>query len=127
MTNHILIVDDNDAFREVLSDFFESYEFKVTQASHAIEALEVLENHSFDAIIVDVLMPKMNGLDFAKRILSSAKPTPIAIISGYTDQSNFEEIIKSPYLIGFFPKPFNELKLISEIQSKIQSYKELSI
>ena len=127
MANHILIIDDNDAFREVLSDFFESYDFKVTQASHAVAALEILEKQGFDCIIVDVLMPKMNGLDFAKKILSSTKPTPIAIISGYTDQSNFEEIIKSPYLIGFFPKPFNETKLISEIQSKIQSNKELSL
>jgi len=127
MGYEILIIDDNDAFREVLSDFFESYEYKVTQAPSAIIALDLLNHKKFECIIVDVLMPKMNGLEFTQKVFNSSKPIPVAIMSGYSDHVNFDEVKKSPYLVGFYPKPFNETKLITDIQNKISANRGLSI
>lgn len=121
MDSNILIIDDNDAFREALSDLFESYGFKVTQAFSPMTALTLIENTHFDCIIVDILMPKMNGIEFTKVVLKSDKPTAIAIVSGYTDKSNFTEVDHSPYFVGFFPKPFDESKLITAVKNKINN------
>ena len=69
--SHILIVDDDDKIRELLKEFLTENNFLITTAAYATEALEKLNSISFDLIIIDIMMPGMNGYELTKKIRES--------------------------------------------------------
>lgn len=81
----ILLVDDNklglDARRSVLEEFG----YKITTAADGVEALDRFRGGSFDLIITDYKMPRMDGLEFIKQVRKSAAGTRIILLSGYVD------------------------------------------
>lgn len=77
----ILVVDDDQALRETLADFFEAEGYAIQQASSAAEARHVLTQASPDLILLDINMPGGDGLTLAAEIRRQAS-TPIIILSG---------------------------------------------
>ena len=69
--SHILIVDDDDKIRDLLKDFLLDNNFLISTAANAEEALDKLKFLSFDLIIVDIMMPGMNGYELTKKIRES--------------------------------------------------------
>ena len=69
--SHILIVDDDDKIRDLLKDFLTDNNFLTSTAVNAEEALEKLNFISFDLIIIDIMMPGMNGYELTKKIRES--------------------------------------------------------
>ena len=69
--SHILIVDDDDKIRNLLKDFLLDNNFLISTAANAEEALDKLKFLSFDLIIVDIMMPGMNGYELTKKIRES--------------------------------------------------------
>ena len=79
----VLLIDDEPALLEVLKPFFErSGEMSVQTSSSATEALTILPEKSFDAIIVDYDMPEFTGIDFLKILRSKGDTTPVIIFTG---------------------------------------------
>jgi CheY-like chemotaxis protein len=79
----VLLIDDEPALLEVLKPFFErSGEMSVQTSSSATEALTILPEKSFDAIIVDYDMPELTGIDFLKILRSKGDTTPVIIFTG---------------------------------------------
>ena len=79
----ILLVDDEVQFLEVTRMFLEKGRgIRVTTANSGEQALELLGNHKFDAIISDYAMPGMNGIEFMKRVKAMGDDTPFIIFTG---------------------------------------------
>ena len=83
----ILIVDDSSSNRELLSRRLNSYEFECYQASGGIEALKILKTKEIDLVLLDVLMPDMNGIEVLNEIRKSDQQSdlPVIMVSGFDD------------------------------------------
>jgi two-component system response regulator FlrC len=100
----ILIVDDEVPIRSAVRRFLQTKRHDVVEACDGIEALELLAVRSVDMAIVDLMMPRMNGIELIDRMKSKYPETGIVVISGYSDikdlstsQPNVATILKKPF------------------------------
>jgi two-component system chemotaxis response regulator CheB len=109
----ILVVDDSAFMRKVITELLESNnKFEVTDtARNGVDALRKIEKDMPDVITLDVEMPKMNGLDFLKRLMAK-KPIPVVMLSSVTDKGS-KETIKALELgaFDFITKPSGSISL----------------
>ncbi len=83
MVRGVLVVDDDREFRNELEDLLDDYE--VVQASSGAEAVEILEKpNNIDAVILDVRMPGMDGIEVLRRIKSIDSEVAVIILTGYS-------------------------------------------
>lgn len=118
----ILIVDDDPIFNELLSSFFTDEGFLVFKAFNGDEGYKEFLKTQPDVILSDVIMPVTNGIEMAKKIISSEKKIPIVFMSGYTSNKDLEAIKGSPCWAGIFAKPFEEEVLLQHIHAKIKEF-----
>lgn len=83
----VLIVEDDPDLLEIASYAFDQEGIDIIQAKDGYQGLELIETRSFDAIILDVVLPKMNGAQLLPHIRTSRfnHKTPVLIVSGYLD------------------------------------------
>jgi len=103
----ILLAEDEDNLRESFKKVLLLYVDKVYDASNGEEAYELYNKNHPDIIITDVKMPKINGLEFIKKVRKSNQKTPIIVTSAYTDQKLLLESIKLS-LVEYVVKPIKE-------------------
>ena len=65
---NILIVDDEKLLRDVVKEYCLKENYKVFEAENGLDALEIVENNSIDLIVLDIMMPKMDGYTFFKEL-----------------------------------------------------------
>src|SRR5919206_5099429 len=100
----ILIVDDEDAVRDVLYDLF-SDEHMCHAAATAEQALTFLNDQTYDAVLTDISMPGLSGLELLGRLHQEQPDTPVIVISGIGDRTHAEGLTR----LGAFDyilKPF---------------------
>ena len=78
ITARILIVDDDEAIRELLKEFFQGLGYEMTTAANGSEALTMISQHDFDCIISDHVMPDMNGLELLEQLMRTGKEGPLS-------------------------------------------------
>jgi len=85
--NHILVVDDDAAIREVVTDILEMSEFQVKTASNGAEALEHIRADQPAAVLLDLMMPVMDGWEFLRRCRSDCvcATVPVVVMSAAHD------------------------------------------
>ena len=85
----VLVIDDSALFRQLLSEIINaSPDLEVAAAlGDPLEALELVKTHDFDVVTLDVVMPKMDGLEFLQRLMEF-KPLPVVMISSWTQVSS---------------------------------------
>jgi len=112
---HILIVDDDDKIRDLLKDFLTDNNFLTSTAVNAEEALEKLNFISFDLIIIDIMMPGMNGYELTKKIRES---TLVPLIH-LTAMGETENIIHGLEIGAddYIGKPFEPKELLLRIKN----------
>jgi len=88
----ILVVDDDDIIRETLCELL-SLDHACQTAVTAEEALAKLEAQAFDAVLTDVSMPGLSGLELLNRVVQLYPGTPVIIISGLSDQEQAQSLI----------------------------------
>ncbi len=124
----VLVIDDSTLFRQILSEIINAASDMEVAASfgNPIEALEILKTEKFDVVTLDVVMPKMDGLEFLTRLMEY-KPMPVIMISSWT-QSSSQIGIKSLELgaVDIIAKPQTNYRegirlLESEIHTKIRT------
>ncbi len=112
----ILLVDDEELLRDVVLLELESLGYKILIAKDGKHAIEIYKVHQddIDLVIMDMMMPKMNGTEAFKRIIEINHNAAVIIASGYTKDENIDELFKKG-LKGFIQKPFSVEKLSVEI------------
>lgn len=117
-TSTILMVDDEVEIIQLMNIYFKNEGYKLLQASNGLEALEILQSQQVDLIVLDVMMPKMDGLQACMKIRET-NPIPIIMLS-----AKGQDIDKiSGLSIGaddYVTKPFNPLELIARIKSQLR-------
>lgn len=111
---HILVVDDDDRIRSLLSRFLRENGFVVATAKNGVDALDVLKCAYFDALVVDVMMPEMDGLTLT-RTLRGGSDIPVLLLTalGETDDRiTGLEAGADDYL----PKPFEPKELLLRLR-----------
>lgn len=115
----VLIVDDNEDMLDTLEHLFEFYHFKVARASNGQEGIEVAQKDKPDIIILDALMPVMNGFDACKFLKENTKTKDIPVVflsANYVEDEHRVmglELGADDYIL----KPFNAKELLARIQS----------
>lgn len=109
----ILIVDDESKIREVIREYAEFEGYDVTEATNGIEAVNMCKNNSYDIIVMDIMMPKLDGFS-ASREIRRMKDIPIIMLSArgeeYDKLFGFEIGIDD-YVV----KPFSPKELIARL------------
>ena len=83
--NTILIVDDEEKIREVIKEYAEFEGYKVYEAKDGMEALKMVRIYDFDAIVLDIMMPKLDGFSVCKEI-KKIKNTPVLMLSARSEE-----------------------------------------
>ena len=113
--SHILIVDDDDKIRDLLKNFLSENNFLISTAADATEAIEKLSYISFDLIIIDIMMPGMNGYELTKKIRESTLVPLIHLTAmGETENVIHGLEIGADDYIG---KPFEPKELLLRIKN----------
>lgn len=117
----ILIVDDDIEIRKIVSIYLKNEGYEIIDASDAIEALETLRNTTIDLIILDIMLPKMDGIEACLKIREQYQ-MPIIFLS-----AKDEDIDKIQGLMSgaedYITKPFNPLELMARIKSQLRRYR----
>lgn len=117
--NKILLVDDNEDMLETLKHLFTLYEFDVVLARNGKEALEIANKEVPHLIVLDALMPVMNGFEACKQLKAAKKTKEIPVVflsANYTEDSHRIlglELGADDYIL----KPFNAKELVTKVRS----------
>lgn len=119
-TETILIVDDNREIVDSLGKLLKLEGYLILQAYDGMEALEVLEQNPVDLILLDVMMPRLNGLSALMKIRERYK-IPCIILSAKTEESDKV----SGLILGaddYISKPYNAAELLARIKAQLRRY-----
>ena len=108
----ILIVDDEEIVRVLLAEALKPYDYKIDVVEDGVEAIRYIGRSSYDLVITDYMMPKMDGLELTRQIRSKYPSTPILIVTG---NGPVHELLKSG-ATACVKKPFN----IFELQNTVK-------
>ena len=121
MAEKVLLVDDEKDFLDVMSERIEARGMEVTTADSAMKALELLKSGNFDAIIVDLMMPAMDGLQTLKAIKEKNPDLQVILLTGHATVEKGIEAMKLGAM-DFVEKPA-DLDRLTEIIKKAQGRK----
>ncbi|PEY28133.1 DNA-binding response regulator [Bacillus anthracis] len=117
----VLIVDDDIEIRKIVSIYLKNEGYEIIDAPDAIEALDILRNTTIDLIILDIMLPKMDGIEACLKIREQYQ-MPIIFLS-----AKDEDIDKIQGLMSgaedYITKPFNPLELMARIKSQLRRYR----
>ena len=114
-TNRILIVDDEENIRQILTEYLKDFGYEVTCAVNGQEALQIYRKGYFDIILSDLVMRPMDGLELLHEIKKVDPDAIFIMITGYPSIESALEAIKKGAR-DYITKPFN----IDEIRLKIE-------
>jgi two-component system cell cycle sensor histidine kinase/response regulator CckA len=121
----ILVVEDEDAVRNLVRQILLSKDYTVLEASNGVDALLLLEQHNqpIHLIITDVIMPFMSGKEFADKALGKHKDMKVLFMSGYTDEAILPHGVLDPG-VAFIQKPFTTASLALKVRDLLDSKTE---
>lgn len=115
----ILVVDDEVKVRSVICQYLRNADYQTIEATNGISALEVIKKYSIDLVILDILLPKKDGLQTCAEIKGSTNPIPVILLSAKTDEED--------RIIGFehgaddyVVKPFSPRELVARVNAVLK-------
>ncbi|EJO5346300.1 response regulator transcription factor [Clostridium botulinum] len=120
----ILIVDDEKEIRDLIDIYLTNEGYKTLKASNGIEALEILNTNNVHLVILDIMMPKMDGIEACMKIREE-KSMPIIMLSAKSE--DMDKIIGlTTGADDYITKPFNPLELLARVKSQLRRYIKLN-
>ena len=123
---HILCIDDDDRIRELIRDFLKKKKFRVSLAKNSFEASKITNFFLFDLLILDIMMPKVDGISFLNDFRQKNNKIPVLML---TANNNLKHKTKSfnggcdDYLV----KPFEPIELVLRIQKLLNPRTNYSV
>jgi len=120
--SRVLIVEDSSTQRQVLSQVLQEQKFAVAVAQNGVEALEKIERFLPDVVLLDVVMPDLNGYEVCRRLKSNEKTRHIPVIMCSSKDTQVDVYwAKKNGADAYIVKPFRPDNLLSTIQEVIES------
>lgn len=114
----ILIVDDESSIRDIIKEYFDFAEYDYKEAENGMQALDMMEQENFDLVVLDIMMPELDGISVLKRIREK-DDTPVILLTARGNEYDM--------LIGFemgaddyMAKPFSPKELMARIKSVLK-------
>lgn len=120
----ILLVDDEQDFRQLMTFWLESKGYAVMTASDGAEGVELVKKKEIDIVLMDVRMPGMDGVDAIKKIREFNEYIPIIVISAHVDDPKAKEAIEYG-ISGIFCKHKDFQEGLSLLESALRTHKKL--
>ncbi|OEF99425.1 DNA-binding response regulator [Vulcanibacillus modesticaldus] len=119
----MLLVDDEEQMRQLLSLYLSQYSYIIDEAADGLEAIEKIQKNEYDLVILDVMMPVMDGWQALKKIREiSDVPVIMLTAKGSTeDKVTGLSTGADDYLV----KPFDEVELVARIQALLRRAKKI--
>lgn len=119
----VLVVDDDIDIQEAIEIYLKGEGMEVSKANNGLEALRVLEEKEIHLIILDIMMPKMDGIQATFKIRESCN-VPILMLSAKTEDTD-KIVGLNVGADDYLTKPFNPLELIARVKSQLRRYTTL--
>lgn len=118
----ILIAEDNDNTARLMEVVLSQNGYETLRAHDGLEALEILDNNHVDLILLDIMMPRMDGLEFTKTLRECGSQIPILMVTAKDSQDD----IRKGFLTGtddYMVKPVDEMEMLLRIQALLRRAK----
>lgn len=119
---NILVADDDKNTRLLLKAVLESEKYNVFTAANGVEALEVLDREHIDLIVLDIMMPQMDGYEFTKTLRESDNNLPVLMVSA----KQYPADKRQGFLVGtddYITKPIDEEEMLLRIKALLRRAK----
>lgn len=114
--SRILIVDDEKAIRQTLKEILEYESYKVDEAGDGMAALDLIRQNNYDAVLCDIKMPKLDGMELLSKVADMELDIPIIMISGHGNIDTAVEATKKG-AFDYIPKPPDLNRLIVTVRN----------
>ena len=119
LRGRVLVCDDDDDYREAIVRALKQEDHQVVEAADGTAGLKRLEEESFDAVVTDLQMPGVNGLDILRTASALASPVPVLIMTGYASAETAVEAMKQGAL-DYIIKPVDIQELQLAVHQALQ-------
>lgn len=116
---HILVVDDETAIRDLISEVLTIANYEVTTSADGLDAINQIRKTNFSAILLDVNLPKMDGFAILEKVRENAPTQPIIMLSARTDKEDVTHGLR----LGaddYVRKPFSVEELILRVENLLK-------
>jgi DNA-binding NtrC family response regulator len=121
----ILAIDDEQNIRHLIQSEFSLEGLAVTTAGNGEEGLKLFDTKSFDVVLIDINLPKLNGVEVLKRLKQKAPQTEVIMITGYGDIKSAVESIKQGAR-DYITKPFKLDEILALVKQAIREHRDHS-
>jgi two-component system nitrogen regulation response regulator NtrX len=115
----ILVIDDQQSIRKTLREILEYENFQVDEAEDGLKGLDLVKTHTYDVILCDIKMPKMDGIEFLEHVSEVNADVPVIMISGHGNiETAVEALKKGAY--DYIAKPIDLPRLLVTLRNAME-------
>ncbi|PCH86169.1 MAG: response regulator [Flavobacteriales bacterium] len=114
----ILVIDDEKSIRSSLREILEYEKYEVEEAGDGMEGLKMIKSGNFDAVLCDIKMPKMDGIEVLDNIISNGDDFPVIMISGHGNVDTAVDAIKKG-AFDYISKPLDLNRLLITVRNAL--------
>jgi chemosensory pili system protein ChpA (sensor histidine kinase/response regulator) len=118
---NVLVIEDDKIMGQMVTEILDDAGFEVATATNGMIAFEKLQEYAIDFVVLDILLPEMDGFEIYKKLQASpeTKEIPVLIITAWADERHIEKASELG-IRHFLAKPFTEDELLYEILSLLR-------
>lgn len=120
-----LVVDDEKSVRDTVRAFLETDGYRVNTASDGREAISCARRDMPDVVLLDLVMPRMSGVDALKELHAMDPDVPVIIVTGHPDSELMRQALRHPPVI-LLPKPVEKSTLIRTVKRVLNGTKPVT-